>query len=214
MLGFIHYDEPIFHFCWRFLLKHTKAQGEEDGKGATETTAMLATSVAKETTSSPPSQPDPAPSQLETPTELSVQSSSPHSPMETLPLSPATTATSTLSVQQEEVPNSQNTVQPKFLPNESGRPEEDGEKAGPSGLSIHPFPSSSAAPSAPFIPFSGGGQRLGGPEGGAMGGSLSSSSSLSAMTAVVESPKAKKAKSSHSSGIKVSWTREDPYNLF
>ncbi|TMS23069.1 Tether containing UBX domain for GLUT4 [Larimichthys crocea] len=87
---------------------------------------------------------------------------------------------------------------------ERGMPEEDGEKAGPSGLSSDPSSSSSAAPSVPFIPFSGGGQRLGGP-GGVAGRSLSSSSSsssLSALTAPVESPKAKKAKSSHGSNAK------------
>ncbi|KAG8015168.1 Tether containing UBX domain for GLUT4 [Nibea albiflora] len=85
-------------------------------------------------------------------------------------------------------------------------PEEDGEKAGPSGLSSDPSSSSSAAPFVPFIPFSGGGQRLGGP-GGVAGRSLSSSSSsssLSALTASVESPKAKKAKSSHGSNAKYS----------
>uniref|UniRef100_A0A3Q3WMK5 TUG ubiquitin-like domain-containing protein n=1 Tax=Mola mola TaxID=94237 RepID=A0A3Q3WMK5_MOLML len=82
--------------------------------------------------------------------------------------------------------------QPKVESSE--RPEDDGEKAGPSGLNAHPVSSSPTAPSAPFIPFSGGGQRLGGPVAGAGGRSLSSSasSSLSALTAAIESPKAKK----------------------
>ncbi|XP_039663511.1 tether containing UBX domain for GLUT4 [Perca fluviatilis] len=213
----------------RFLLKKNKAQGEEGGREATETAAMPTTPVAKETTPSPspqpdpapsttpvakettpsPSpQPDPAPSQPETSTtDVPTKKSSPQRPIEEAhpAPTPAPAASSTLPVQQEEVPNSLHTVRSKIPPVERGRPEEDGEEAGPSGLNSHPSSSSSSsssssAPSAPFIPFSGGGQRLGGPQGGAVGRSLSSSassSSLPALTAAVESPKAKKAKSSH-----------------
>lgn len=203
------YDKPIVYICLRFLLKSNKAQEEDDSREATKTAAMPTTPVAKETTPCPPSQPDPALLQPETSTtEMpEIQNSSPHSPMETHLASPLASATSTLPVQQEDVPISQNAVQPKLPAIEKERPEDDGEKAGPSGLNAHPFSSSSTAPSAPFIPFSGGGQRLGGPGGGAMGRSLSnssSSSSLSALTTAVESPKAKKAKSSHGSSTKVS----------
>lgn len=187
--------------CWRFLLKKNKAQGEEDGRETTETAAVPTTPVAKETTPSPSSQPDPAPSHPETSTkEVPIKNSSSHGSMATHPAVPTpASAASALPAQREEAPNSQDAVRPKFPPIERGIPEEDGEKAGPSGLNSHPSSSSSStpsAPSAPFIPFSGGGQRLGGPGGGATGRPVSSSS--------VESPKAKKAKSSHGSSTKVS----------
>lgn len=188
----------------RFLLKKNKAQGEEDGEEATETAAMPTTPIAKETTPSPSSQPDPAPSHPEMSTkEVPIKNSSPHRSMATHPATPTpASATSTLPVQQEAVPNSQDAVRPKLPPVERGMPEEDGEKAGPSGLNSHPSSSSSSStPSAPFIPFSGGGQRLGGPRGGATGHPVSSSS--------VESPKAKKAKSSHGSSTKVSYITKE-----
>ncbi|XP_071360933.1 tether containing UBX domain for GLUT4 isoform X2 [Trachinotus anak] len=190
----------------RFLLKKNKTPGEEDGREATETAVMPTTPVAKETTPSLPSQPDPAPSHPQTSTtDVPVINSSPDRPVETLPAPSPASATSTLphtSVQQDTVSHPHDAVRPKVPPVERGAPEEDGEEAGPSGLSSHQSSSSSSAPSAPFIPFSGGGQRLGGPGGGAVGRSASSSSSLSALTASVESPKAKKAKSSHGSSTK------------
>ncbi|XP_070775857.1 tether containing UBX domain for GLUT4 [Enoplosus armatus] len=191
----------------RFLLKKSKTQGEEDGREATEIPAAIPTTpVAKETTPNPPPQPNPAPSHPETSTtEVPINNSHPDRPMETHSVPTPASATSTCPVQQEEVTNSQDAVRPKSPPVKQGTPEEDGEKAGPSGLNSHPSASSSSAPSAPFIPFSGGGQRLGGPQGGAAGrplSSSSSSSSLSALTAAVESPKAKKAKSSHGSSTK------------
>uniref|UniRef100_A0A3Q4AYW5 RBD domain-containing protein n=1 Tax=Mola mola TaxID=94237 RepID=A0A3Q4AYW5_MOLML len=172
----------------RFLLKNSKTQGEEDGREPVETDTMPTAPVAKDTAPCLPSQPDPAKSQ----------------PTERHPEPPPTSATITFTVQQEEDSKSQRAYQPKVESSE--RPEDDGEKAGPSGLNAHPVSSSPTAPSAPFIPFSGGGQRLGGPVAGAGGRSLSSSasSSLSALTAAIESPKAKKAKSSHSSSTKVS----------
>ncbi|XP_078133378.1 tether containing UBX domain for GLUT4 isoform X3 [Sander vitreus] len=202
----------------RFLLKKNKAQGEEDGREATETAAVPTTPVAKETTPSPSPQPDPALSHPETSTtEVPTENSSPQRPIEEAPPAPtpASAASSTLPVQQEEVPNSLRAVGSKISPVERGRPEEDGEEAGPSGLNSHPSSSSSSssAPSAPFIPFSGGGQRLGGPQGGAVGRSLSSSassSSLPALTAAVESPKAKKAKSSQGSSTKPQTTVNQP----
>ncbi|XP_059201628.1 tether containing UBX domain for GLUT4 [Centropristis striata] len=207
----------------RFLLKKNRAPGEEDGREAIETApvptppvAKETTPVAKETTPSPSSQPDPAPSHPETSTaEVPNKNSSPPRPSEAAP-APASASSSALPAQQEEAQNSQNAVRPKVPPVGMGRPEEDGEEAGPSGLNSHPSSSSSsssAAPSAPFIPFSGGGQRLGGPCGASAGRSLSSSSSsssMSALTAAVESPKAKKAKSSHSYGTKHQATANQP----
>ncbi|XP_037328775.2 tether containing UBX domain for GLUT4 isoform X1 [Pungitius pungitius] len=187
----------------RFLLKKNKVPGQEDAEDATETAAVPTTPavvpttpVAKETVPSPSSQPGPAPSRPETST-TDVKDKNRQTEVST----PTPAPCSKLQpVQQEEVPNSQDAVRPKIPPVGRGTPEEDDEKAGPSGLNSHPSTSPITAPSAPFIPFSGGGQRLGGPRGSAAGRSLSSSSSsLPALTAAVESPKAKKAKSSHSS---------------
>lgn len=176
----------------RFLLKKDKIPGEDD---ETETAATPTSPVAMETTPSPPSQSDPAPSFPEMSTaDVPIKNVIPDRPIDTQP-APA-------PVQREAAPNSQDAVRPKVPPTGRRTPEEDGERAGPSGLNCHPSSSSSSAPSAPFIPFSGGGQRLGGPGGGALGHSLSSSSSSSLSTAAVESPKAKKAKSSHSSHTK------------
>nr|XP_020510058.1 tether containing UBX domain for GLUT4 [Labrus bergylta] len=194
----------------RFLLKKNKHPEEEDGSDATQTTAMPTSFVAKETTPCPSPHLDATASRVETSTtEVPIKNSVLNRPMETQSTPATTSATSALPVQQEEVQNSQEAVRTKIPPVDRGVPEEDGEKAGPSGLNCHSSSSSSfvtpsapSAPSAPFIPFSGGGQRLGGPGGGTGGRSLcssSSASSLSAMTAAVESPKAKKAKSSHGS---------------
>ncbi|XP_058495747.1 tether containing UBX domain for GLUT4 [Solea solea] len=185
----------------RFLLKNNKSPGEGDGTNVTETAAIPTIPVAEETTYSSSSQPDPVPSHPELPsTNMPVRNSSPNRPKETLPVPAPASATSTPSVQQEEVVNPQDAVWPKVPPVERGVKEEDHEEAGPSGLNSHSSSSSPNVPSAPFIPFSGGGQRLGGP--GAVGRSPSSSSALSAVTVAVESPKAKKAKSSHSSSSK------------
>ncbi|XP_056443317.1 tether containing UBX domain for GLUT4 [Gadus chalcogrammus] len=66
---------------------------------------------------------------------------------------------------------------------------DDGETAGPSGLASPP------PPAAPFTPFTGGGQRLGGPAAGGAGPLSSSSGSSSGVSkATGGSPKAKKAK--------------------
>ncbi|KAM7009925.1 tether containing UBX domain for GLUT4 [Tautogolabrus adspersus] len=199
----------------RFLLKKNKLPEEEDCSDATQTTAMPTTFVAKETTPCPSPHLDATASRMETSTtEVPIKNSVPNRPMDTLSTPTPTSATSALPVQQEEVQNSQDAVRTKIPPVNRGVPEEDGEKAGSSGLNCHSSSSSSfvapSAPSAPFIPFSGGGQRLGGPGGGAGGRSLSSSSSLSAMTAAVESPKAKKAKSSHGSSTKGAITADQP----
>ncbi|XP_053191843.1 tether containing UBX domain for GLUT4 [Scomber japonicus] len=203
----------------RFLVKNNKAPGEEDEGEATETAAVPMTPVAKESTPSPSPQPDPAPPQPDTSaTKVPTENVSPAIPMETQPAPNPASATSTLPVEQEVLPNPQDSVRPKAAPVRRGMPEEDGEEAGPSGLNSHPSTSSSSpapapAPSAPFIPFSGGGQRLGGPAGGAVGRTLSSSSSsssLPALTSSVESPKAKKAKSSYGPGSKHQATANQP----
>ncbi|KAM9856426.1 tether containing UBX domain for GLUT4 isoform 2-T2 [Aulostomus maculatus] len=188
----------------RFLLKKSKAAGEEDGRDTVETASVPTPPVARETKSSLSYQADPAPSHPEiSTTEMPITNSGPASPMETQ-LAPApTSSTSTLPVQQEEVQTPWDAVQPKVLPVGKGMPEEDGEEAGPSGLN-----SASSAPAAPFVPFSGGGQRLGGPGGGAVGRTLHPSSSSSSLTSAVESPKAKKAKSSY--GTKHGATTKEP----
>ncbi|KAF3687323.1 Tether containing UBX domain for GLUT4 [Channa argus] len=185
----------------RFLLKKNKT-GEEDGGEAPETVAMPTTPVAKDTTSSLSSEPDPDQlySEMST-TDMPIKSSDKNRPAET-PVS----STITLTDKQEEVLNPKDAVRPKVPPVSRGILEVDGEEAGPSGLNSYPSSSSLSTPSAQFIPFTGGGQRLGGPGVGAVGHSLSSallSSPLSPLTAIVESPKAKKAKSSYSSKTKL-----------
>uniref|UniRef100_A0A3Q4I920 ASPSCR1 tether for SLC2A4, UBX domain containing n=1 Tax=Neolamprologus brichardi TaxID=32507 RepID=A0A3Q4I920_NEOBR len=140
-----------------------------------DTPAMLTTPIAMETTHSSSPQPDPAPS---VPEMSATDVPSPDKLAETQTVPSSATSTITLPVQQEDAPNPQDAVRPKDPPTGSQTPEDDGEKAGPSGLNCHP---SSPTSSAPFIPFSGGGQRLGGPAGGAARSlSSSSSSSLSA----------------------------------
>ncbi|XP_068448714.1 tether containing UBX domain for GLUT4 isoform X2 [Clinocottus analis] len=185
----------------RFLLKKVKAQGQEDSEEATEEAAVPTRPVAKETTPSPSSQPGPSPSHPETTTtDATNKKSDPQREVKAhIAPTPAPAPCSKPPVQQEEVPKSQDAVRPKTPPVGSGTPQEDGEVAGPSGLnsqssSSSSSSSSSAAPSAPFIPFSGGGQRLGGPRGNAAG--------RSAPITSVESPKAKKAKSSPGSSTK------------
>ncbi|KAL3067294.1 hypothetical protein OYC64_017096 [Pagothenia borchgrevinki] len=144
-------------------------------------------------------------------TEMPIKHVTPQQPI--VAPTPASAPSRSLPVQKEQVPISQDAVRPKVPPVERVTPEEDGEEAGPSGLNSHPSSSSSsssfAAPLAPFIPFTGGGQRLGGPQGGAVGRPLSSSSS-SALTIAVDSPKAKKLKSSHGSSIKGQSTANQP----
>lgn len=208
MLG-ITLSLRCFCYSFRFLIKKNKVPGEEDGSDATETAAAPTPPVAKESTFSPSSQPNTAPSHPETTaTEVPIKNASPASPTEALPApTPASTA-STLPVQQD-------ALRPKSPPVGTGMPAEDGEEAGPSGMNSHPS-SSSAAPTTSFIPFSGGGQRLGGPGGASVGRTLSSSSStsLSALTSAVGSPKAKKAKSNYGSRTKVKHLLSGLLNLF
>ncbi|XP_041839110.1 tether containing UBX domain for GLUT4 [Melanotaenia boesemani] len=172
----------------RFLLKKDKTSGEEN-----EAAAMPIIPVAKEI------MPGPSFPEMST-TTVPVKSLSPHQPMETLSGSTAATTTA-IPAQQEDVPDTQDAVRPKGPPTGSQTPVEDEQEAGPSKLQSHP---SSSASTPPFIPFSGGGQRLGGEGGGTGGRSLSSSSSssLSGLSITVDSPKAKKAKPSLSSSTK------------
>ncbi|XP_014842078.1 PREDICTED: tether containing UBX domain for GLUT4 isoform X2 [Poecilia mexicana] len=168
----------------RFLHKKNQAAAEEDGPPSTP--------VAMETAPSESPQPDPAPSIPEASAEVVPTSESdPHEPSQT-PAAPAAPAPSSVA---EDVPKPQDVVRPKVQ-----RAVEDGQEAGPSGLNSLP---AASAPAAAFIPFSGGGQRLGG-LAGEIGHSLSSSSSssLAALTPTVQSPKAKKAKSNHSTKCK------------
>ncbi|XP_023815617.1 tether containing UBX domain for GLUT4 [Oryzias latipes] len=145
----------------RFLLRKDK---DEDA-------AVPVTPVAMVTRQSQPSLSDPTPSSAEGSTSAPPESSIPVDPSE-----PPATLMSSTSVQHRD-------AQPEPPPTETPPPaQEEEEQAGPSQASSQP--SSSVAPVAPFVPFSGGGQRLGGPGGG------------TGFPAVVESPKAKKAKGS------------------
>uniref|UniRef100_A0A3P9K5L1 ASPSCR1 tether for SLC2A4, UBX domain containing n=1 Tax=Oryzias latipes TaxID=8090 RepID=A0A3P9K5L1_ORYLA len=144
----------------RFLLRKDK---DEDA-------AVPVTPVAMVTRQSQPSLSDPTPSSAEGSTSAPPESSTPVDPSE-----PPATLMSSTSVQHRD-------AQPEPPPTETPTPAQDEEQAGPSEASSQP--STSVAPMAPFVPFSGGGQRLGGPGGG------------TGFPAVVESPKAKKAKGS------------------
>lgn len=168
----------------RFLIKKNKSHDEHNSDEAVES----ATPVTVDNTSSIVPQPEPAPSQPETVTS-DVPTSSTDRPPETSPAS-NTEDTNTVSPsssvpEQQDKVNSQDAARPKepLVPT--------WEAPSCSSASI------SSAPSAPFIPFSGGGQRLGGP-----GGAASVRPSLLGQSSVVESPKAKKSKSSSSSTTK------------
>lgn len=180
----------------RFLLK-SKAQEMEN-----EFTETAATTPADETCSRP-SKPDALLSMPMT-AEVPVPNPSTRDHLEKQ-CPPCISATSTLPDQQEQVSTPQCQVQQSSLSVVSGK--EDGEKAGPSGLNTPSTSSFSATCTSTFIPFSGGGQRLGGPRTGEAGYLPASSLTLpsqSAPSAAVDSPKAKKVKSSHSSSTQVS----------
>lgn len=180
----------------RFLLK-SKTEKTEDKNEVIETAA---TPPPSET----PSLPDALLSMPASTAEVPVQSPSSQDQLgKQLP--PCVSAPSTLPDQQEEGSTSQRDVEQSSLSVVSGK--EDGEKAGPSGLKTPSTSSFSATCSSTFIPFSGGGRCLGGPRTGEVGGSPASSLTLpsqSAPSAAVDSPRAKKAKPSHSSSTQVS----------
>lgn len=181
----------------RFLLK-SKAQEMENESSETAATTPV------DETCSPPSRPDALLSMPTSTAEVPVPNPSTRDHLEQQ-CPPCVSATSTLPDQQEEASTPQSQVQQSPPSAVSGR--EDGEEAGPSGLNTPPTSSSSATCTSTFIPFSGGGQRLGGPRTGDAGHIPASPLTLPsqpAPSAAVDSPKAKKAKSSHSSSTQVS----------
>lgn len=168
-----------------------------------ESRKTAATTPADETRS-PPSRPDALLSMPTSTAEAPVPHPSTQDHLEQQ-CPPCISATSTLPDQQEELSAPQSQVQQRPPSVVSGK--EDGEEAGPSGLNTPSTSSSSATCASTFIPFSGGGQRLGGPRTGEAGHLPASPLTLpsqSAPNAAVDSPKAKKAKSSHSSSTQVS----------
>lgn len=195
----------------RFLIK-SKTQNNEDETEVTKAAATPTTPPANETTCSPPPQPDALPSMPAATAEVPLQNPSPRGSLDTR-VPPGVSATSSLPDQQEDAWTSQSQVEQTSPSVVSGT--EDGEKAGPSGLSAPLTSSFSATCASTFIPFSGGGQRLGGPRAGEVGRPPASSvplSSQSARNAAVDSPKAKKAKSSLGSSSKVSAVRLEKQN--
>lgn len=175
----------------RFLIKKDKSHDEHNGEEAAEPTPP----VAMDNTPTPIHQPEPAPSLPETMTS-EVPTSSTDRPLETSSTSnteEVNTMSPSSSVREHEdkAINSQNAVRSKepLVPTWQE----------PSCSTSTTASSAPSAPSAPFIPFSGGGQRLGGP-----GGAASVRPSLLGQNSVVESPKAKKSKPSHSSNSKSS----------
>lgn len=188
----------------RFLIK-SKTQKDEDKTEVTKPATMPTCPPANDMRCSPPSQLDALPSMPASTAEVPLQNPSSRGPLNTQ-VHPGDLATSTLPDQQEGALATQSQVEQNSPPVVSGR--EDGEEAGPSGLNALSTSSFSATCASAFIPFSGGGQRLGGPGTGEAGQTPASSltlSSYSVLNAAVDSPKAKKAKSSHGSG-KVSAT--------
>lgn len=169
----------------RFLLK-SKARKSKDKNEGIETAAAAAAAPASGAVCRPPSPPGallPTPSPT---AEGPVQIPGSRDRLEKQ-LSACTPATSALPDRGE------CEVEQSSLSAESG--EHEGEEAGPSGL----YASSSAT--STFIPFSGGGQRLGGPSPRE---EPSPAPCPSAPGAAVDSPKAKKAKSSRGSSTQVS----------
>ncbi|XP_061625846.1 tether containing UBX domain for GLUT4 isoform X2 [Phyllopteryx taeniolatus] len=190
----------------RFLLKREKAPGE-DCMDTTEVTLVPVPPAVNEYPKSSASQLDPISSRSEiSVSHETAKNSNPAQLRETVPVLTPVSSTSTPPVQQEGVQKIQDTVLSKALPVVREMPETCGEEAGPSGLNSQSSSSSSSSssdPVVPFIPFSGGGQRLGGPGESAVGRTLSSSLSSSSLSmSAIESPKAKKAKPSHSSATK------------
>ncbi|KAK0144055.1 Tether containing UBX domain for GLUT4 [Merluccius polli] len=183
----------------RLLLKNNKTP-EEDGRDAMETAAMAIAPVVQENKpNSSQSSDGPAASQPETlAVKVPVCTPSPKRSVEAIPVPAATTAPIP-----PEVPPATQGASGLQGNSASAMPVEDGERAGPSGLvstqPALPYPT----PAASFTPFSGGGQRLGGPAAGGVGHLLSSSASSSvASIATGGSPKAKKAKPSQNSNAK------------
>lgn len=166
--------------------------------------AAIEAAVLQPAAAPPATPPAPAaPSHPETLTSaVPSQIPSPQQPMDTDTATSPSSATESPAISETSIQNSQNALRSTASVFDREKLEDDGERAGPSGQTSSSSSSAAAAYSAPFVAFSGGGQRLGGPAGAAMG--RSQSSSLSALTTAVESPKAKKAKSSYGTSVKVS----------
>ncbi|XP_053713999.1 tether containing UBX domain for GLUT4-like isoform X1 [Synchiropus splendidus] len=166
----------------RFIIKKEKPSGE-NGDGNANVAVPIQPCTNKISPLSA-SQPDPSPIVIET--VEPVKNATPICPMETLP-DPEPVADQ-VCVPREEVQKQEEVVRQKVS---SADKEEDGEKAGPSRVTSHL--TSCSVPAAAFVPFSGGGQRLG---GSAAEGHVSSS--ISSLSSVAESPKPKKAKPNYS----------------
>ncbi|CAL8332197.1 unnamed protein product [Merluccius merluccius] len=183
----------------RLLLKNNKTP-EEDGRDAMETAAMAIAPVVQENKpNSSQSSDGLAASQPETlAVKVPVCTPTPKRSVEAIPVPAATTAPIP-----PEVPPATQGASGLQGNSASAMPVEDGERAGPSGLVSAQPALPHPTPAASFTPFSGGGQRLGGPAAGGAGHLLSSSASSSvASIATGGSPKAKKAKPSRNSNAK------------
>ncbi|XP_055081431.1 tether containing UBX domain for GLUT4 [Periophthalmus magnuspinnatus] len=176
----------------RFLIKRNKMHEEQNGEKPIEPTSVAPAPV--ENIPHPVSRLDPAPLQPErlTPDEPSSSTDRPKPIPPTANTDDATCPTSSVPEQQDKGMNSQDAVRPK-------EPLVPMSEVPCCSSSTHALSAPSALPtlSAPFIPFFGGGQRLGGP-----GGAASVQPSWVGQGCVVESPKAKKPKSSHKSNSK------------
>ncbi|CAL8330424.1 unnamed protein product [Lota lota] len=224
----------------RFLLKETKTPGEEDGRDAMEAVPMVIAPVVQGSKPNPSQRSDgPAASQPDTlASKAPVRTASPERPVEAIPVTataipvPAATipvpaaaipvpaaATAPLSSvstapSPPEVPPATQHASGLKSNSDVAMPVEDGERAGPSGLVSTQPAISPPTPAAPFTPFTGGGQRLGGPAASGAGHLLSSSGSSSVVSmATGGSPKAKKAKPSQNSNAKPVEREALIYNL-
>ncbi|XP_072318872.1 tether containing UBX domain for GLUT4 [Eucyclogobius newberryi] len=182
----------------RFLIKKSKTHEEQSDEKSVVPAATAPVSVAVDNTPCPALLSDTDPPQPETVTPDAPISSTdrPKANSPTQHTDDATRPTSSIYEQHNKDMNSQNAVRPK-------------ESLVPS--SEVPCCSSSTAtyvPPAPFIPFSGDGQRLGSPSGAA-----SVRPSLLGQSSVVESPKAKKPKSSLNSANKPTVHPEEDMDL-
>ncbi|XP_061684874.1 tether containing UBX domain for GLUT4 isoform X2 [Syngnathoides biaculeatus] len=164
----------------RFLLKRDKAL-VEDGMDTTEVAAVPVLPAVNECPQNSASQLNPIPSRSEISlSNKTVKNSNPVHLRETGPVLTPVSSTRTLPVQKEGVEKLHDSVPSKA----------------PHGVREMP------ETCVPFIPFSGGGQRLGSPGEHTVGHTHSSSLSSSSLLSAIESPKAKKAKPSHSSAAK------------
>ncbi|KAK7930234.1 hypothetical protein WMY93_006629 [Mugilogobius chulae] len=166
----------------RFLIKGNKTNEELNGDKIAEPAVMTHAPVEVDKTPcrAPQTDTDPQQPQMVTPDVPTSVKNRPEEILSTANTDDATSQTSSISEQQDKNVNSQDAVRPKEPLVQT--PE----------LPCCSSSTTTNALSTPFIPFSGGGQRLGSPTGAA-----SVRPSLVGQGSVVESPKAKKPKSSH-----------------